>query len=142
MNFRNVAQTSDIDGLLDWHRPGGSEGDVSLTGSAYARPAVGSRVLGLPRVASNARLTISDGSQASPVERAVTIGAAHQVIPAFGGYFKMTLDAGVGTFSGDIQLGAGIRRVSFGGVLLPKMGAGRGQVRFSSGNGEVELGAP
>ena len=52
--------------------------------------------------------------------RAVTIGAAHQVIPAFGGFFKMTMDAGVGTFSGRIQLNAGVGRVSFGGVLLPK----------------------
>lgn len=115
---------------------------MSLTGSAYARPAVGSRVLGLPRVASNARLTISDGSQASPVERAVTINAVHQASAAFAGYFKMTLDAGVGTFSGDIQLGGRIGRVSFGGVLLPKSGVGRGQVRFSSGFGEVELAAP
>ena len=142
VNFRDIPQTSDVDGRLHWQRPGGSEGDVSLTGSVYARPAVGSRVLGLPRVASNARLTFSDGPSAAPVERAVTIGAAHQVIPAFGGFFKMTLDAGVGTFSGRIQLGGGIGRVSFGGVLLPKTGVGRGQVFFPNAIGEVELAAP
>ena len=142
VNFRAIPQTSDVDGRLHWQRPGGSEGDVALTGSAYARPPVGSRVLGLPRVASNARLTFSDGPLASPVQRAVTIGAAHQVIPAFGGFFKMTLDAGVGTFSGRIQLGAGIGRVSFGGVLLPKSGLGRGQLLFSNAIGEVELEAP
>ena len=122
--------------------PGGSEGDGSVTGSAYARPAAGNRALGLPRAASNARLTFPDGPLASPVERAVPIGAAHQVIPAFGGFFKMTLDAGAGTFSGEIQLGGRIGRVSFGGVLLPKTGGGRGQVRFSNTIGEVELRAP
>ena len=102
VNSRDIPQTSDVDGRLHWQRPGGSEGDVSLTGSAYARPAVGSRVLWLPRAASNARLT----------------------------------------FSGRIQLGAGIGRVSFGGVLLPKTGVGRGQVFFPNAIGEVELAAP
>ena len=48
----------------------------------------------------------------------------------------------VGTFSGQIHLGAGVGKVSFGGVLLPKTGVGRGQVHFSSGIGEVILGAP
>ncbi len=142
VNFRDIPQTSDLDGRLHWQRPGGSEGDVSLMGSTYARPAVGSRVLGLPRAASNARLTFSDGLLASPVERSVTINAAHQASAAFAGYFKMTLDVGVGTFTGEIQLGGRIGRVGFGGVLLPKTGVGRGQVRFSNGIGEVELAAP
>ena len=142
VNLRDIPQTSDLDGRLHWQRPGGSEGDVSLMGSTYARPAVGSRVLGLPRAASNARLTFSDGLLASPVERSVTINAAHQASAAFAGYFKMTLDVGVGTFTGEIQLGGRIGRVGFGGVLLPKTGVGRGQVRFSNGIGEVELAAP
>ena len=87
-------------------------------------------------------LAFSSKRLAAPVERLLMIGAAHQVIPAFFGNIKMTLDAGVGTFSGEIALSGPVGRVSFGGVLLPKTGVGRGQVFFPNAIGEVELGAP
>ena len=57
------------------------------------------------------------------------------------GIFAMTLDADEGTFSGKIKF-SGIGKVKFDGVLLPKIGAGKGQVRFSGETGVVEFGPP
>ena len=146
VNFRDIPQTSDLDGRLHWLRPassaarfgGGFEGDVSLTGSAYARPASGKRILGLAGGRRNARFTFSDGSLVSPVTRTLKITPSHTVSPLYPGIFTMTLDADMETFTGKIKFG-GIGRVRFDGVLLPKIGAGKGQVRFSDGTGDMEL---
>ena len=141
VNFRDIPQTSDLDGRLHWLRPNGSEGDVVLTGSAYARPASGRRILGLAGGRRNAHITFSDGPLTSPVARKLKITPSHQVTPMYPGIFTMTLDAGVGTFSGKMKFG-GIGKVKFDGVLLPKIGVGKGQVRFSDEIGKVEVAGP
>ena len=114
---------------------------MSLTGSAYARPASGRRILGLAAGRRNAHITFSEGPLANPVSRSLKITTSHTVSPMYPGIFTMTLDAGVGTFSGKIKFG-GIGKVRFDGVLLPKTGMGKGQVRFSDDTGEVKLKAP
>lgn len=147
-NFRDIPDTSDLDARLHWFRPAkeralsfadGFDGDVLLSGSAYTPPDAGEIVLDLPLGAGNAKLVFTSGPLAQDEERTITIDAGQRVSAAFAEPFQMKLNVGTGALSGQITLAAPLGKMSFDGVLLPKIGMGKGQVRFGGDVGAVKL---
>ncbi len=134
VTFRNVAAVSDCDGELAWQRKSrggaapyaaGFYHDVRLTGSRFAAPAAGSRVLALDE-AGRANIHLSDGGlPQSPLDVPITLTAANRATfpPPLR---SMSIDLKTGIFAGTFTHPGDGRVRALRGVFLQKQNRASG----------------
>ncbi len=119
----------------------GFNGALSLTGSSYAAPASGTRVMNLSSASPNLRIEITDGGLGSPISVDAAVDSANkvQVITAPNtNQVSLVLEPKSGQFRGSFM--DGTRKVAFRGVFWSTATSGSGMGWFLNGTGARESG--
>jgi uncharacterized delta-60 repeat protein len=119
----------------------GFNGVLELTGSSYAAPSPGTRVMNLGSTADNLQIDLSDGGLAAPISVTATVDASNQVQVTAApnpSDVKLTFNPSTGQFSGSFLTSG--RRVSFQGVFWNTATSGSGMGWFMNGTGARESG--
>lgn len=119
----------------------GFDGVLGLTGSSYAPPASGTRVMNLGSASPNLRIDIADGGLPAPVSVDAEVSTGNQVVIVTApnsSQVSLVLSPGKGTFSGTFMNGT--RKVRFNGTFWSTTTSGSGMGWFLDGTGARESG--
>lgn len=132
----------DLSGQVSWIRPAipnaayfpnGFEIQSQVSGSAYRRPASGTRILDFV----NGALTLTDGDLTSPVSGFVTLAANNKITST--SHFSLTFTTLSGFFRGSVANPAGGKPILYSGVALQKQNIGAGFFLGTHHSGRVRL---
>ena len=135
VTFTNIVGISDLGGTLTWLKPpsataklypNGFTTQITLLGSRYAAPAVGTPALSVSNATCNLLVTSGAGDLASFVSNIVTLGTNNKVSLCVTNGFKLTVTAKTGAFSGSFINPATAKALTFKGVLFQKQNDGAG----------------
>ncbi len=146
--FRSVSNVSDFNGTLNWFKlanptdalyRAGFSGQISLIGSRYTMPPIGTRVL-FANTGGTATFTITGGNlnPSAPQEK-LFLSTLNTVSLVSGPPFTMKLTLTTGVFAGTFADPGGIRPRAFGGVLFQKQNLGAGLFLGNGQTGSVNL---
>ncbi len=155
-HFRDVPETSDLDGDLIWLRPparvsdrspyyrDGFESAVTLLGSRYAKPVSGVRAIALANSTNNAVFAASDGDlNPSPLLVPVTWDSRNKLFgPLDLTKLKLSLNVSTGLLSGSFTHNAIGKKKTFGGVVFQKQNRADGLFLGVQEAGTITITAP
>lgn len=119
----------------------GFDGVMDLTGSSYAPPASGTRVMNLGNASPNLRIDITDGGLPAPISVDAAVDTSNKVLiitAPNSSQVTLALAPGKGTYSGNFMNGT--RKVKFSGVFWSTSTSGSGMGWFLDGAGARESG--
>ncbi len=135
VTFTNIVGLSDLGGTLTWFKPvisgsklypNGFTTQITLLGSAYTAPPLGTAALSVSNTTCNLLVTSGAGDLISFVSNSVTLNPNNKVTLCVTNGFKLTLTARTGLFSGSFVNPATSKPTTFKGALLQTQNDGAG----------------
>ena len=135
VTFTNIVGISDLGGTLTWFKPAvptaklyptGFTTRITLIGSAYTAPPVGTPALTVSNTTCNLLVTAGAGDLASFVSNTVTLNTNNKVTLCVTNGFKLTVTPKTGLFSGSFVNPATSKPMTFKGALFQKQNDGAG----------------
>jgi hypothetical protein len=133
--FTNIVGVSDLGGTLTWFKlaspaaklyPNGFTTQITLLGSTYAAPPLGTPALNVSNATCNLLITSGAGDLSSFVSNSVTLNTNNKVMLCVTNGFKLTITTKTGLFSGSFVNPATTKPMAFRGVLFQKQNDGAG----------------
>ena len=135
VTFTNIVGISDLGGTLTWFKPAspgsklypnGFTTQITLLGSAYSAPPLGTAALSVSNTVCNLLVTSGAGDLVSFMSNSVTLNTNNKVTLCVTNGFKLTITARTGLFSGSFVNPATSKPTTFKGALLQKQNDGAG----------------
>ena len=135
VTFTNVTSVSDLGGTLTWFKPAvpsaklypnGFTTQITLLGSAYTVPPLGTPALSVSNATCNLLVTSGAGDLTSFVSNTVTLNTNNKVTLCVTNGFKLTITPKTGLFSGTFVNPATSKPMKFNGALFQKQNDGAG----------------
>jgi hypothetical protein len=135
VTFTNIVGISDLGGTLTWFKPvspgsklypNGFTTQITLLGSAYTAPPLGTAALSVSNTACNLLVTSGAGDLVSFASNSVTLNPNNKVTLCVTNGFKLTITARTGLFSGSFVNPVTSKPTTFKGALLQKQNDGAG----------------
>lgn len=146
IGFREIMDTSDFDGKLDWFRPelppdtttSVFSEEVGIGGSRYVKPRSG-RVIPLANAVANGELSANSGGLSAPLVLPLTVNSKNVVAAPFATPEKltMTIVPNTGLFRGTFSHPATSKVTNFSGAFLTKQRIGAGFFLSGANSGSV-----
>jgi hypothetical protein len=133
--FTNIVGVSDLGGALTWFKPAipaaklypnGFTTQITLLGSTYAAPPLGTTALTVSNAACNLLITSGAGDLTSFVSNSVTLNTNNKVTLCSTNGLKLTVTTKTGLFSGSFVNPVTARPTVFRGALFQKQNDGAG----------------
>ncbi|HEY1082514.1 MAG TPA: MBG domain-containing protein, partial [Prosthecobacter sp.] len=152
LTLRDVPDTSDFDGRVQWMKfadsretayPEGFQQELQALGSRYSKPAAGQRVLAqLEDAEPNASLGLSGGplpaSAQGEIERVISWLPTHKLIHYGPETLTATVNSAQGLLTGSYQAPGGTK-ISFLGAAFQKQGLAAGYFLAAGGGGALRI---
>ena len=135
VTFTNIVGVSDLDGTLTWFKPvvpssklypNGFTTQITLLGSTYTAPPLGTPALSVSNAPCNLLVTSGAGDLVSFLSNSLTLNTNNKITLCVTNGFKLTLTARTGLFSGSFVNPATSKPTTFKGALLQKQNDGAG----------------
>ena len=135
VTFTNIVGVSDLGGTLTWFKPAipaaklypnGFTTQITLLGSAYAAPLLGTTALNVSNATCNLLVTSGEGDLASFISNSVTLNTNNKVTLCVTNGFKLTITTKTGLFSGNFINPVTSKPTTFKGALFQKQNNGAG----------------
>jgi hypothetical protein len=137
--------SNSLSGPMSWIKPAVSGAklypaaftiDTAAFGSAYARPATGTRILNC----TNGLLVLSGGNLSQNITNHITLNANNTVTSTDANSLKLSFTPTTGAFKGSVVDLVSLKTISFGGVVLQNGTIGYGCFLGATQSGAISLG--